>query len=67
MVQIKWFLAWMGPELLRKQESDWHRLTHAQMQAMTIPDGQNWPWVKIGSALSQGQGATYISVSVKTN
>ena len=43
-------LAWTGPELSCGQASDWHRLTHGhthtQMQAMTIPDGQNWPQVK---------------------
>ena len=36
--------AWTGPKLSRGQASDWH--THTQTQAMTIPEGQNWPRVK---------------------
>ena len=41
-------LAWTGPELSRRQASDWHtdRQTHTQTQATTIPEGQNWPRVK---------------------
>ena len=37
-------LAWTGPELSHGQASDWYRLT--QTQAMTIPEGQNWPCVE---------------------
>ena len=46
-------LAWTGPELSRRQASDWrtdwhtHTRTHTQTQAMTIPEGQNWPRVKM--------------------
>ena len=46
-------LAWTGPELSRGQASDWHSdwhthtRTHTQTQAMTIPEGQNWPRAKI--------------------
>ena len=40
----------MGPELSHGQASDWHidwhTHTHTQTQAMTIPEGQNWPRVK---------------------
>ena len=41
-------LACTGPKLSRGQASDWHThtRTHTQTQAMTIPKGQNWPWVK---------------------
>ena len=45
-------LAWTGPELSRGQASDWrtdwhtHGHTHTKTQAMTIPEGQNWPRVK---------------------
>ena len=45
-------LAWTGPELSRGQASDWRTDwhtdtdTHTQTQAMTIPEGQNWPRVK---------------------
>ena len=40
--------AWTGPELSRGQKK-WltHRLTDTQKQATTIPEGQNWPRVKI--------------------
>ena len=44
-------LAWTGAELSRGQASDWrtdwhtHTDTHTQTQAMTIPEGQNWPRV----------------------
>ena len=52
-------LAWTGPELSRGQASDWRTdwqthtqaLTHTQMQAMTIAEGQNWPRVKTLSRL----------------
>ena len=37
-------LAWTGHQLLCRQASDWH--TDTQTQATTIPEGQNWPWVK---------------------
>ena len=42
-------LAWTGPELSRGQASDWRTdwHTHTQTQAMTIPEGQNWPRVKM--------------------
>ena len=41
-------LAWMGDKLSRGQASDYrtHRRTNRQTQATTIPEGQNWPWVK---------------------
>ena len=48
-------LAWTGPELSRGQASDWHTdrhtdtQTHRQTQATTIPEGQNWPRVKINA------------------
>ena len=43
-------LAWMGDELSCRQARDdrTHRRTHRQMQATTIPQGQNWPLVKNG-------------------
>ena len=43
-------LAWTGSKLSRGQASDWHThtRTHTQTQAMTIPEGQNWPRVKKG-------------------
>ena len=50
-------LAWMGDELSRGQASAYrtHRWTDGhtdrQMQATTIPEGQNWPRVKIGWGL----------------
>ena len=46
-------LAWTGPKLSRGQASDghtdWHThtRTHKQTQGMTIPEGQNWPRVKM--------------------
>ena len=42
-------LALASPKLSRKQASDWYTHTHTyrQMQATTLPEGQNWPWVKI--------------------
>ena len=40
-------LAWTGPELSRGQASDWRTDWHTQTQAMTIPEGQNWPRVKM--------------------
>ena len=46
-------LAWMGDELSCGQARAYrtHRRTDGhtdrQTQAMTIPEGQNWPWVKI--------------------
>ena len=46
--------AWMGYELSCRQAQGWHihytyidRHTLEQMQAMTIPEGQNWPQVKM--------------------
>ena len=39
-------LAWTGLELSRGQASDWHTDWQTQMQATTIPEGQNWPRVK---------------------
>ena len=39
-------LAWTDPELSRGQASDWHILTHTKTQAMTTPEGRNWPRVK---------------------
>ena len=42
-------LAWTCDKLSRGQASDYrtHRRTHRQTQATTIPEGQNWPRVKI--------------------
>ena len=40
-------LAWTGGELSRGQTRDWHTDRHTQTQATTIPEGQNWPRVKI--------------------
>ena len=42
-------LASIGDELSRGQARDWctHRRTHRQTQATTIPEGQNWPRVKM--------------------
>ena len=42
-------LAWTGDKLSRGQASDYrtHRRTHRQTQATTIPEGQNWPRVKM--------------------
>ena len=42
-------LAWTADELSCGQASDWytHTLTDTQTGAMTIPEGQNWPRVKI--------------------
>ena len=42
-------LAWTGDELSRGQASDYGTdgRTHRQTQATTIPEGQNWPWVKM--------------------
>ena len=41
-------LAETGHELSRRQACDWRTdgHTHRQMQATTIPEGQNWPRVK---------------------
>ena len=41
-------VAWMGDELSCRQAWGWHKQRHTdrQMQAMTIPGGQNLPWVK---------------------
>ena len=38
-------LASTADELSCGQASDWYTHTHGQTQAMTIPEGQNWPWV----------------------
>ena len=42
-------LAWTGDKLSRGQAIDYrpHRRTHRQTQPTTIPEGQNWPRVKI--------------------
>ena len=42
-------LAWTGDKLSSGQANDYrtHRRTHRQTQATTIPEGQNWPRVKI--------------------
>ena len=44
-------LTWTADELSCRQESDWYTHTDTrtgtQMQAMTIPECQNWPRVKI--------------------
>ena len=42
-------LAWTGDELSRGQASDYRTdgRTHRQTQATTIPEGQNWPRVKM--------------------
>ena len=37
-------LAWMCDKLSRGQADDWR--PHGQTQALTIPEGQNWPRVK---------------------
>ena len=48
-------LAWTGGKLSRGQASDYrtHRCTHRQTQATTIPEGQNWPRVKIPQSIQQ--------------
>ena len=42
-------LAWTGDELSHGQAGGWHTRghTHRQTQATTIPEGQNWPRVKL--------------------
>ena len=44
-------VAWTADELLCGQACNWytHRDTQidTQTQVMAIPEGQNWPWVKI--------------------
>ena len=51
--------AWTGPELSHRQASDWHTgwhtHTHTQTQATTIPEGQNWPRVKMKKVKSFDQ------------
>ena len=44
-------LAWTDDELSRGQAGGWRTRTdtHRQTQAMTIPEGQNWPRVKMAS------------------
>ena len=46
-------LAWTVDELSHGQAHDWrthrHTHTHTHTQATTIPEGQNWPRVKIGN------------------
>ena len=46
-------LAWTGGDLSHGQAGGWctHGRTHRQTQAATIPEGQNWPRVKIASIL----------------
>ena len=43
-------VAWAGDKLSSGQTDDWrthtHTHTHRQTQAMTIPEGHNWPRVK---------------------
>ena len=58
-------LAWTGPELSRGQASDWHTdwHTHTQTQAMTIPEGQNWPRVKTSMATLQWHHMTIIQIT----
>ena len=45
------FLAWTVDELSLGQPHDWrthrHTYTHTHTQATTIPEGQNWPRVKM--------------------
>ena len=59
-------LAWTGPKLSRGQASDWHTdwrthtRTHTQTQAMTIPEGQNWPRVKRGISYNIYPRSLYI-------
>ena len=56
-------LAWTGPELSCGQASDWRTdwhihtwtHTHTQTQAMTIPQGQNWPRVKMHLKVSSAK------------
>ena len=54
-------LAWMGPELSRGQASDWQTdrqtptHTHTPTQATAIPEGQNWPRVKMERASPTSQ------------
>ena len=61
-------LAWKGPELSRGQASDWrtdwhtHGHTHTQTQAMTIPEGQNWPRVKVKKENYQAQANHLLQV-----
>ena len=40
-------LAWTSGELSCGQTRDWYTHTDTQTQATTIPEGQNWPRVKI--------------------
>ena len=42
-------LTWTSDELSRGQARGWHTdgRTHRQTQATTIPDGHNWPRVKM--------------------
>ena len=44
-------LAWTGPKLSRGQASDWHTQTQTHTQEKTIPEGQNWPLVKMNSEM----------------
>ena len=46
-------LAWTGDELSHGQASDYRTdgRTHRQTQATTIPEGQNWPRVKMNNVL----------------
>ena len=50
-------LAWTDDELLRGQAGGWRTRTdtHRQTQATTIPEGQNWPRVKMISQGNMGQ------------
>ena len=44
-------LAGTSDKLSRGQTRDWR--PHGQTQATTIPEGQNWPWVKMSSGRSK--------------
>ena len=52
-------LAWTGDELSHGQASDYRTdgRTQRQTQATTIPEGQNWPRVKMSSGMSKESGS----------
>ena len=54
-------LAWIGDELSCEHALDWQTHTHTQMQAMTIPAGQNWPWVKIYENIMYNQLISFLN------
>ena len=52
-------LVWKGHKLSRGQAKGWHtdgRMdTHTQTETTTVPEGQNWPWVKTATLLGHRQ------------